>query len=116
MAPEKALEMPLAGKLAENLLRAWAVGDAAQFRLEVERSLSLPSEDCEEGELERRTLLKAVAGRMQSSPNMLDIAAATTECGLYVRLLSHLATGCEGGHDGASAEYPWARRVHRMRR
>ena len=104
-------DMTMAGQLAENLLRAWALGDVRQLRLEVERSLSLSLENCEEGELERRTLLKAVAGRIQSSPNVLGIASGTPECGLYLRLLSHLATGCGNGAETVGVGRPRSARV-----
>jgi hypothetical protein len=82
----------LAGRLAEDLLRAWLSGNALKVRAELERSISIPAEVYDTGEQERRDLLKAVAGRMRKYPDLLEVENQNRhpEWELYVRLLGHM--------------------------
>lgn len=80
----------LAGRLAEDLLKAWLSGNTVKVRVELERSVSVPFEAHDAGEQERRELLKAVAGRMRKYPDLLDGQNEHPEWELYVRLLGHM--------------------------
>ena len=80
----------LAGRLAEDLLKAWLSGNAAKVRAELERSISIPVEMRDTGEQERRDLLKAVAGRMRKYPDLPDAQSVHPEWELYMRLLGHM--------------------------
>jgi hypothetical protein len=82
----------LAGRLAEDLLKAWLSGNAVKVRAELDRSVSVPVEMSDSGEQERRDLLKAVAGRMRKYPDLLDVKNQTQhpEWVVYVRLLGHM--------------------------
>ena len=81
----------LAGQLAENLLKAWLVGDEVKVHTELERSIAVPFEAHNTGEQERRRLLQAVASHMRKCPDLLESSAQSPELKLYVRLLWHMA-------------------------
>jgi hypothetical protein len=81
----------LAGRLAENLLKAWLSGDAVRVHSELERSLSVPVEQAyDTGEQERRQLLQAVAGQMRRCPDLLELGTQSPKLKLYLHLLWHL--------------------------
>jgi hypothetical protein len=82
----------LAGRLAEDLLKAWLSGNPIKVHAELERSISIPVDVRDTGEQERRDLLKAVAGRLRKYPDLLDVQSQTEhpEWALYVRLLGHM--------------------------
>jgi len=81
----------LAGRLAEDLLKAWLSGDAVKVRAALERSISVPIDAYDTGEQERRDLLKAVAGRMRKYPDLFEGHSQHPEWELYIRLLGHMA-------------------------
>ena len=80
----------LAGKLAEDLLKAWIAREQLTVRRELESSISIPMEGCDGGEAERRELLKAVAIRMRARRDapLLDAPGADLE--LCMKLLVHI--------------------------
>jgi hypothetical protein len=82
----------LAGRLAEDLLKAWLSGNAGKVQAELERSISIPVAVYDTGEQERRDLLKAVAARLRKYPDLLDVQGQSEhpEWALYVRLLGHM--------------------------
>jgi hypothetical protein len=82
----------LAGRLAEDLLRAWIAGDTARVHTELESSISIPVEDCDSAEEERRHLLKAVAGRMWACSDRLDAHNQSPDLELCMNLLGHLVS------------------------
>ena len=82
----------LAGRMAEDLLRAWICGDAVRVHTELERSISVPVEACDAGEGERRRLIKAVAGRMRNCPDLLESQSQSPELKLCVCLLGRLVS------------------------
>lgn len=79
-----------AGRLAEDLLKAWVSGDAVKVHAELERSLSVPVEAHDTGEQERRQLLQAVARRMRRYPDLFEPGSQSPELKLYLHLLWHL--------------------------
>jgi hypothetical protein len=80
----------LAGRLAEELLKAWLSGDAGKVNAELERSISVSVEAYDTGEEERRHLLKAVAERMRNCPSLLGRPSRDAALELCVHLLGHL--------------------------
>lgn len=80
----------LAGRLAENLLKAWLTGDPGKISTELERSVTVPFEAHDTGEQERRRLLQAVARHMRTCPDLLESDSESPELKLYVRLLWHM--------------------------
>jgi len=82
----------LAGRLAEDLLKAWLSGDAVQVHTELERSLTVPLEARDTGEQERRNLLQAVAKRMTMCPDLFEVRAESPALDLYAHLLWHMVT------------------------
>jgi hypothetical protein len=80
----------LAGRLAENLLKAWLSGDVLRVHTELERSLSVPVEAHDTGEEERMQLLQAVAGRMRRYPDLLELGSQSPKLKVYLHLLWHL--------------------------
>jgi len=81
--------------LAEALLRAWVCGDISRLETELRRSESvLEDEDGEEGE--RFQLLKAVAVRMRTCPDVFVTRAVDPRLHMCLRLLAHLA--CWNNH------------------
>ena len=82
----------LAGRLAEELLKAWLSGNPAKVNAELERSISVPLEADDAGEQERRDLLKAVAGQMKKRAALLEAPcqAHHPKWELYMRLLGHM--------------------------
>lgn len=80
----------LAGRLAEDLLKAWISGDPAKVNMELERSLSISVDSYDTSEEERRHLLKAVADRMRTCPDLLEPLASSSELDVCVSLLGHL--------------------------
>jgi len=83
----------LAGRLAENLLKAWLSADTVKIQTELERSISAPDESPDTGEQERRQLLHAVASRMRNRPDLLGPGSQTPEMNLYAHLLFNLSVG-----------------------
>lgn len=82
---------PLSTSLAEALLRAWIVGDPGKVSAELERS-GFVEPDIEEGEeAERIQLLKAIAQRMQTCPDLFAPRSTDPGLDLCVDLLAHLA-------------------------
>ena len=81
----------LATNLAEALLRAWIIGDVEKVHVELRRSGYAETELDEGEEAERIQLLKAVAQRMQSCPDLFAPRAADPGLDLCVDLLAHLA-------------------------
>ena len=82
---------PLSVSLAEALLRAWILGDPRKVSAELERS-GIVEPDLEEGpEAERMQLLKAVARRMQTCPDLFAPPSTDPALDLCVDLLAHLA-------------------------
>lgn len=80
----------LSGRLAENLLKAWLIGDESRIHTELDRSISLSFETHDQGEQERRRLLHAVASRMQTYPDLLSSPGQSPKLSLYMNLLWHL--------------------------
>lgn len=80
----------LAGRMAENLLKAWLSGDAVRVHTELARSLSVPVGVYDTGEQERRQLLQAVARRMREYSDLLEPRSQSPELNLYLNLLWHL--------------------------
>jgi hypothetical protein len=86
---------PLSVSLAESLLGAWILGDARRVSAELERSEVLEP-DIEEGEeAERIQLVKAIAQRMQTCPNLFAPPSTDPALDLCVDLLAHLAGDTE---------------------
>lgn len=82
---------PLSASLAEALLSAWIMGDTRKVSAELERS-GFVEADCDEGqEAERMQLLKAVAQRMQTCPDLYAPRSTDPGLDLCVDLLAHLA-------------------------
>jgi len=82
---------PLSTSLAEALLRAWIAGDPRRIIAELERS-SVAEPDIQEAqEAERIQLLKAIAQRMQTSPDLFAPPSTDPGLDLCVDLLAHLA-------------------------
>jgi hypothetical protein len=82
---------PLSVSLAEALLRAWILGDPRKVSAELERS-GFVEPDIEEGqEAERIQLLKAIAQRMRTCPNLFAPPSTDPALDLCVDLLAHLA-------------------------
>lgn len=82
----------LAGRLAEDLLRAWISGDMDKVSEELERSSSIPTGASDTGEQERRHLLRAVAERMRNCPDLLEEQGGNPVVELCVHLLGHLVS------------------------
>ena len=82
----------LAGQLAEDLLKAWLSGDQTDVYAQLERSVSVPAEVADTNEQERRQLLQAVAGRMQSRADLLDARHESAQLDLYIHLLGHMVS------------------------
>jgi len=80
----------LAGRLAEELLKAWLSGDVGKIHAEFERCMSVPVEAHDTGEQERRQLLQAVAGRMMTCSDLLEIGNDVPNLELLVQLLGHM--------------------------
>lgn len=80
----------LAGRLAEDLLKAWISGDEDRVHTELERSVSVPFDVYDTGEQERRHLLQAVANRMRKCPSLLEPPGQSPELDLYAHLLWHM--------------------------
>ncbi|HMD70291.1 MAG TPA: hypothetical protein VKF41_03055 [Bryobacteraceae bacterium] len=86
---------PLSVSLAEALLGAWILGDVRKVSAELERS-EVVDPDLEEGEeAERIQLLKAIAQRMQTCPNLFAPPSTDPALDLCVDLLAHLAGNTE---------------------
>jgi hypothetical protein len=86
---------PLSVSLAEALLGAWILGDARRVSAELERS-EVVEPDIEEGEeAERIQLLKAIAERMQTCPDVFAPPSTDPALDLCVDLLAHLAGNTE---------------------
>lgn len=83
----------LAGRLAENLLKAWLSADAVKVRTELERSIAVPVEAHDTFEQERRQLLQAVANRMRKCPGLFEPRRPSPEVDLYTHLLFNLSLG-----------------------
>ena len=83
----------LAGRLAENLLKAWLSADAAKVSTELERSIAVPVEAHDTFEQERRQLLQAVASQMRKCPGLLEPWRTSPEVDLYTDLLFSLSLG-----------------------
>jgi len=83
----------LAGRLAENLLKAWLSADAVRVQTELERSIAVPVQARDTGEQERRQLLQSVASRMRKCPDLLEPRSQSPELNLYAHLLFSLSFG-----------------------
>jgi hypothetical protein len=82
---------PLSTSLAEALLRAWIVGDPNKVSAELERSGFIEPEFEEGEEAERIQLLKAIAQRMQTCPDLFAPRSVDPGLDVCVDLLAHLA-------------------------
>jgi hypothetical protein len=82
----------LAGRLAEDLLKAWLSGDELDVHAQLERSVSVSSEVDDTNEQERRQLLKAVAVRMSERDDLLDHRGESPQLELYIHLLGHMVS------------------------
>jgi hypothetical protein len=81
----------LSVSLAEALLGAWILGDARKVSAELKRS-GFAEPEIEEGhEAERIQLLKAIAQRMQTCPDLFAPPSTDPALDLCVDLLAHLA-------------------------
>lgn len=78
--------------MAEDLLKAWISGNAARVNTELERSFSVPVEDYDVSEEERRYLLKAVAAKMKTRPGLLQVEDQDPMLSLCLNLLKHLVS------------------------
>ncbi len=86
---------PLSVSLAEALLRAWILGDPRKVSAELERS-GFVEPDVDEGqEAERMQLLKAIAQRMRTCPDLFAPRSTDPALDLCVDLLAHLACNTE---------------------
>jgi len=83
----------LAGRLAEDLLKAWLSADTVKIQSEVERSLAAPADARDTGEQERRQLLQAVANRMRNRPDLIGSRGQTPEMSMCAHLLFSLSIG-----------------------
>ena len=83
--------------MAETLLHVWIGGDPVRLERELDRaeSASVDSRDSEEGE--RLQLLKAVACRMRSCPDLFASRSADLGLDVCVDMLVHLAGGNPAG-------------------
>ena len=86
---------PLSTSLAEALLRAWILGDTRKVSAELERSSFVETEFEEGQEAERIQLLKAIAQRMRTSPDLYAPPTMDPGLDLCVDLLAHLACRTE---------------------
>jgi hypothetical protein len=92
MSPSLQVYRPLSSSLAEALLRAWIIGDPKKVNLELLRSGFIEPEGMDEGEeAERIQLLKAIAHRMQTCPDLFAPRSKDPGLDLCVDLLAHLA-------------------------
>jgi hypothetical protein len=82
----------LAGRLAEDLLKAWLSGDEQNVHAQLARSASIPSDVEDTNEQERRQLLKAVAARMREREDLLDHRRESPQLDLYIHLLGHMVS------------------------
>jgi hypothetical protein len=95
-------EPDLAGQRAGDLLRAWISGDAGRLENEIESILSDRAGDCDDGEEERANLLRAVALRMKSCPDVFRLPR-NASLDLCLNLLGHLVAE---ESDGAPLGWP----------
>lgn len=86
---------PLSVSLAEALLGAWILGDARKIGVELERNRFVEAELEEGEEAERIQLLKAIAERMQTCPDLFAPPSTDPALDLCVDLLAHLAGNTE---------------------
>ena|ERR1035438_5278063 len=82
----------LAGRLAQDLLKAWITGDTVQVTTELENSISVPCEGCDSGEEERRQLLQAVAVRMRDCRDLPGFYEQSPDLEPCMRLLGQLVS------------------------
>ena len=85
----------LSVSLAEALLRAWILGDARKVNAELERSGFVEAELEQGQEAERMQVLKAIAERMQTCPDVFAPPSTDPALDLCVDLLAHLAGNTE---------------------
>lgn len=72
-------------------MRAWIIGDRVRVGAELERSEFVSPEMDEGEEGERIQLLKAIAHRMQTCPDLFAPRSTDPALDLCVDLLAHLA-------------------------
>ncbi len=82
---------PLSISLAGALLSAWILGDARKVSAELDRSLFAESGALDGQEAERMQLIKAIAQRMQTCPDLFAAPSTDPALDLCVDLLAHLA-------------------------
>ena len=82
----------LAGRLAEDLLKAWIAGDRLRIETELESSICVPFDGCDGAEEERRQLLKAVAARMWDCRHLPENHGQSPDVELCLNLLGHLVS------------------------
>jgi len=86
----------LSGCLARDLLKAWLIGEPVEVERQIERSLSVLDDARDENETERRTVLRAIASRMNSLPGLLSTGQENPATTLCLQLLGHLACPLPG--------------------
>lgn len=92
MSPSLQIYRPLSSSLAEALLGAWIIGDAKKVNVELLRSGFVDPDMVDESEeAERIQLLKAIAQRMQTCPDLFAPRSKDPGLDLCVDLLAHLA-------------------------
>jgi hypothetical protein len=82
---------PLSISLAGALLSAWILGDARKVTAELDRSLIAQPVIPDGQEAERMQLVKAIAQRMQTCPDLFAAPFTDPALDLCVDLLAHLA-------------------------
>jgi hypothetical protein len=82
---------PLSISLAGALLSAWILGDARKVSAELDRSLLTEPVILDGQEAERMQLVKAIAQRMRTCPDLFAAPSTDPALDLCVDLLAHLA-------------------------
>lgn len=80
---------PACEDLARALIRAWLLGDAGRFHLEIERASAVDLELEDNEERERRELLQSIAQRLKRCPDPFADRAADPGLDLCINLLTN---------------------------